>query len=240
MAINEVEVKQKKIVEEPRLSLTQFARYPASTANARETILFRSKYPGGYIPKYYLIARKIIADTFSANFDDYELYFEEFQRHSKRLKKEASAFSPKTDDYKNRFYSATALDNLVRMSDKIIPILKKYVLNSNVKNTRHSIEVRGVKIGAMSDMLLFDQIGNQIGLLKFNFPQAKLKGNEVDLSLKVLRTFFKDHKGLNFSAKHCIFIDFHSGKIFVDAEKPGIGSLLDNICIEIKSVWKAI
>lgn len=172
MENNQIEVKQAKIVEDPRLSLTQYSRYPGSTLNSRKRILISSKYPGEYIPRIYDIAKGIITATFSANFEDYELYFDEFRRHAARLKKEALAFSPKTDNYKNRYYSAGALEGMIKMSDKIIPILKRYVLNSNTK--RAAILVKGVKISSKADMLLFDHTGEQIGLIRFNFPQATL------------------------------------------------------------------
>ncbi|RQO77742.1 hypothetical protein DBR40_07140 [Pedobacter sp. KBW01] len=235
MENQEIEVKQAKIVEDPRLSLTQFSRYHGSTLNGRRRILINGKYPGDYIPKYYNIARDIITATFSANFDDYDLYFEEFSRHAARLKKEALAFSPRTDNYKNRYFSAGALESLVRMSAKLIPILNKYVLNTNRK--RASITVAGVKISSRADMLLSDITGEQIGLLRFNFPQARLRANEAELALKVLKRYSKEISGISLNARDCLFIDIPTGNVLTAQEGPGLESLLLATCTEIKNIW---
>ncbi|MBE9597760.1 hypothetical protein [Pedobacter sp. MC2016-24] len=238
MENNQIEVKQITIVEDPRLSLTQFSRYYGSTLNGRKRILIGGKYPGDYIPKYYNIARDIITATFSANFDDYDLYFEEFRRHAVRLKKEALVFSPKTDNYRNRYYSAGALEGLIRMSDKLIPILSKYVLNTNRK--RAAIMVCGVKISAKADMLLFDLTGEQIGLLRFNFPQARLRVKEAELALKVLKVYAKETSDLTFKSKDCLFIDIPSGNVLIAQDNPGIESLMTETCTEIKKNWLAL
>ncbi|MGM9478018.1 hypothetical protein ACS5PU_16440 [Pedobacter sp. GSP4] len=125
----EVIVKKKKVVEDPKLSLKQFARYPDSTEKGKENILIGAKYPGSYIPRYYEIARQIMVETFSSNFGDYDLYFDEFKRHAARLLKESLPFDTKTDDYKNRFFSAKALEKFASLKEAMIPILDWYVLN---------------------------------------------------------------------------------------------------------------
>lgn len=56
----ELEVKVGKIVEDPKISLKQFSSYSSATANAKNAILVKSKYPGNYIPRFYEIARKIV------------------------------------------------------------------------------------------------------------------------------------------------------------------------------------
>ncbi|KRT13211.1 hypothetical protein ASU31_25765 [Pedobacter ginsenosidimutans] len=238
MENNQIEVKQLTIVQDPRLSLTQFSRYYGSTLNGRKRILINGKYPGDYIPKYYNIARDIITATFSANFDDYDLYFDEFRRHAARLKKEALVFPPKTDNYRNRYFSAGALEGLIRMSDKLIPILSNYVLNTNRKHA--SITVSGVKISAKADMLLFDLTGEQIGLLKFNFPQARLRAMEAGLALKVLKVYAKETSGLSFRSKDCLFIDIPSGSVLVSQDNPGIESAMTETCAEIKKIWPTL
>lgn len=235
MQKEQTEEKQAKIVEDPRLSLTQFSRYYGSTQNGRKRILIGGKYPGDYIPKYYNIARDIITATFSANFDDYDLYFEEFRRHAIRLKTEALAFSPKTDNYRNRYFSAGALEDLIRMSDKLIPILNRYVLNTNRK--RAAITIGGVKISSKADMLLFDMIGEQVGLLRFNFPQAHLRVKEAEIALKVLKIYAKETNDLSFRSKDCIFIDIPSGNVFTAQNNAGMDNLLIETCTEINKIW---
>jgi hypothetical protein len=232
------EVKQAKVVEDPRLSLTQFSRYHGSTLKGRQRILLDSKYPGDYIPKYYNIARKIITGTFSANFNDYDLYFEEFRRQATILKKEALAFPSNTDDYKNRYLSAGALEALIRMSDKLTPVLDRYVLNVNSK--RAAILVNGVKISSKADMQLFDLAAEQIGLLRFNFSQSRLKTNEADLALKVLMSYAKDTDGKSLAPKHCLLIDIHSGNILTAKDNRLIESVLLDSCSEIGQIWKAL
>lgn len=234
----QVEVKQAKIVEDPRLSLTQFSRYHGSTLKGRQRILLDSKYPGDYIPKYYNIARKIITGTFSSNFNDYDLYFEEFRRQAILLKKEAIAFPPNTDDYKNRYLSAGALEALIRMSGKLTPILDRYVLNTNSK--RAAIVVNGVKISSKADMQLFDIAAEQIGLLRFNFSQGRLKTNEADLALKVLMNYAKETDGKSLAPRHCLLIDIHSGNILTARENRVIDSVLMDSCSEIRQVWKSL
>jgi len=147
----ELEVKVGKIVEDPKISLKQFSSYSSATANAKNAILVKSKYPGNYIPRFYEIARKIVCDTFGANFEDTDLYFEEFIRQSQRLKKEAIPFPTNKDTYKNRTLSAEGLIALTHMQSQLNSILKHYVLNSNIKNKRQSVSIEEVKIGAMAD-----------------------------------------------------------------------------------------
>lgn len=240
MISTEVELKKQVIVEDPKLSLKQFARYPNSTVKGKARILMTSKYPGGYIPRYYEIARKIVVDTFSSNFGDYELYFSEFRRHATRLKKEALPFDPKTDEYKNRHCSAVALEQVVLMEKMLVPILDKYVWNGNLSSRRDNIFIKEVRIGAMSDVLLYDDLGNQVGLLKLNFTKTKLKENEAQLSLHVLRTFFENVKQLSMQPKHCLFVDVYSGKIFNAERASGIVSLAEVNCQEIKTRWPAV
>ncbi|PWS33349.1 hypothetical protein [Pedobacter paludis] len=242
MISTEIKVKKQTVVEDPKLSLKQFARYPDSTAKAKQTILMKCKYPGGYIPRFYEEARKIIVDTFAANYiDDHDIYFSEFERRAAKLKKEALPFDPKTDDYKNRHCSGEGLEKFVAMKTLLMPILERYVLRSNLGHNRDNIYVKEVRIGAMSDILLFDAADNQIGLLKFNFTKTKLKENEAQVSLHVLRTFFKNVKQLNLDPKRCLFVDVFSGKIYNAARiGNGISELVEKNCEEIKGLWPSV
>jgi len=70
---DELEVQIVKVVQDPKISLKQFSEYSGATANAKNSILLKSKYPSNYIPRFYEIARKIICDTFDANFPDYSV-----------------------------------------------------------------------------------------------------------------------------------------------------------------------
>lgn len=240
MISTKVELKKEIVVEDPKLSLKQFARYPNSTIKGKQRILINSKYPGGYIPRYYEIARKVVVDIFSSNFRDYELYFSEFQRHASRLKKEALLFDPKTDDYKNRHCSAVALEQIINMREVLIPLLERYVLNDNLRNKRDNIFIKEVRIGAMSDMLIFDNLGNHVGLLKFNFTKSKLKESEAQITLHVLKAFFTNVKQITLQPKHCLFVDIYSAKIFNAERAIGIAGMAEVNCQEIKTQWPVI
>ncbi|SFA38285.1 hypothetical protein SAMN04488511_101165 [Pedobacter suwonensis] len=241
MVLTEVEVKKQKVVEDPKLSLKQFARYPDSTVRGKITILTKGKYPGSFIPTYYEEARKIIVNAFSANFNDgFELYFTEFQRQAARLKKEALPFEPKTKDYKNRNCSGEGLERMVAMQKSIMPILQKYIFSSNLGHNRDNIYIKEVRIGAMSDLHLFDSTRNQIGLLKFNFTKTKLKDHEAPLSLLVLRSFFANVKQLKLEPKHCLFIDVFSGNIYNAERASAVTELAETSCREIAAQWPHI
>ena len=95
-----------------------------------------------------------------------------------------------------------------------LTVLDKYVWNGNLSSRWDNIFIREVRIGAMSAVLLYDNLGNQVGLLKFNFTKTKLKENEAQLSLHVLRTFFENVKQLRLQSRHCLFVDVYSCKIF--------------------------
>jgi hypothetical protein len=228
-------VKEIKIVKEPKISLKPFSKYPFSTARGKNRIIESSKYPGDYFPKYYEIARKIICDTFSGNFPDHSLYFEEFSYRSAILKKEAIEHLPKTDKYKNRIFSSEALDTIIKMAPQLNPILDRYILNSNLLNKKDGITVQGVRIGSMSDILLSENGGASlpIGFIKFYFAKDELKKEQADVMLHVLRSFFEQKKGLSFEFRNCILIDVFSDKL-------SLNETVKNACIEIKTKWDAI
>lgn len=236
----EEEVKVSKIVEDPKISLKQFSSYSSATVNAKNTILIRSKYPSGYIPRFYEMARRIVCDTFSANFEDTDLYFEEFIRQAHLLKKEAVSFPTNKDTYKNRTLSAEGLIALTHMKGQVSTILKRYVVNSDVTNKRQSINIEDVKIGAMADLLLYENGGaSQVGLLKFNFTKKRLSRLEAEYMLYVLWLFYKE-KGLELDLNKCVLVDVFSGKIYRAIDPIFIEEPARKSCLEIKDKWKLI
>jgi hypothetical protein len=102
----EVEVKIKKVVKDPKLSVKRFSQYTVATENGKTTILKGCKYPGDYVPRFYEMARKLVCDIFSANFEDHEVYFDEFKKQALVYRNEAKAFPTDKDGYKNRIRSA--------------------------------------------------------------------------------------------------------------------------------------
>ncbi|WP_113653190.1 hypothetical protein [Pedobacter namyangjuensis] len=236
----ELEVKVGKIVEDPKISLKQFSRYSSATVNAKNTIVVNSKYPSGYIPKFYEIAKKIVCDTFSANFEDTELYFEEFITQAQRLKSEAIPFPTNKDNYKNRTLSAEGLIALTHMQSQLNTILKPYVLNSNIKNKRQSVSIEEVKIGAAADMLLYEDAGaTHVGLLKFNFTKKKMSRLEAEYMLYVLWLFYKE-KGVELDLNKCFLVDAFAGKIYRATDPVFVEEPARKSCREIKEQWKLI
>jgi len=241
MVENDIVVKVQRVVLDPRMSLKQFAKFCTASVRARETVLQKSKYPGGYIPKYHEIARKIICETFSANFDDHELYFEEFTRHAVSLRKEAMDFPVKTDDYKNRAYSASALESMVRISGLIAPFLKTYVLENNLRKRMDSITIAEVKLGAMSDMICYTDSGLTLaGFIKFNFTSTVLKKEEAAHMLFVLRNFTQSKHAVEVEPRHCILVDVVAAKVYQGIDTNYLTSSIQSICTEIKDRWNDI
>ena len=238
MMEDELEVKTIKIVQDPKISLKQFSKYGSATVNAKNSILIKSKYPSDYVPRFYEMARKIICDTFGANFTDYSLYFDEFVRQASLLKKKALEFPTNKDTHKNRVCSADALIALTEMGSQIVPLLKKYILNSNISNKKDSITVEDVKIGAMADMLLFEDAGaTQVGFLKFNFTKKAMTNLEAEHMLYVLRSFFLEKRGLEVNFNECILIDVFSSKIYRAANIALTEVSTKKLCREIKEKW---
>jgi len=234
----EEEVKVVKVVHDPRISLKQFSRYSKATEKGKENIVKGCKYPKGYIPKFYEKARKIISDTLAANSEDYGLYFDALLRQAAILRKEALAFPSDKDEYKNRICSANGLIAFIAMGKQMIPLLDKYVLNSNIANRKDAIEIEGVKVGAVADMLLFENAGaSRVGLLKFNFTKAPISRLEAEYMLYVLRKFSKDKYSIDIKLKDCILIDVFSGKIFIAADDDLIEVPSKLACLDIKRRW---
>jgi len=241
MLEDEVVVKIKKVVKDPRLSLKRFSQYTVATENGKTSILKGCKYPGDYVPRFYEMARKLVCDIFSANFKDHhELYFEEFKKQALVYRNEAKAFPPKKDDYKNRIRSANGLDAIVAMSMLLAPILNKHTLNNNLSHRKDSITKNGVKIGAMADMLLSKDMGaTQVGFIKFNFTAKKLKEDEAKAALFVLKTFF-EKKEIKLDLKSCFLVDVFAWRIYVASDNPVIEKTVDKATIEIKHNWDLI
>jgi len=238
--VEELEVKVQKVVKEPRISLTMISRYVVATEKVKNRILLGCKYPPNYIPRIYEMARKLVCELFSGNFiDQTEIYFEEFGRQSAVWKKEAINYPVKTDEYKNRVFSAKGLDGLVAMEFLLTPILNKYILNSNLSRRTSTITRNGVKIGAVADMLLSDQLGEQVGFLKFNFSSEKLKKEEAEIKLQVLKTYF-ENQALNLQPKSCMLIDVAARRIYTVADVKESEISLNLATIEIRDNWELI
>jgi hypothetical protein len=238
--MTEDQVKVQKVVKDPKLSLKSFSSYSVATEKGKISILKKCKYPGDYIPRFYELARKLVCDIFSANIDDYDYYFDEFKKQSLIYRNEAKAFDPKKDDYKNRVRSANALDEIVAMSMFLIPILKEHILNSNLTKRTNSIMQNGVKIGAVADMLLSKDAGaTQVGFLKFNFTKKKLKDEEAQVSLYVLKKFF-ERKGVDLDLNSCFLVDVFAWRIYTISKKNEIENKVDKAAIEIVNNWDLI
>lgn len=238
---DEVQVKAQKVVKEPRISLTMISRYIVATEAGKSRILRGCKYPADYIPRFYEMARRLVCELFAGNFiNQHELYFEEFQRQSKVFREEAKAYPENKDGYKNRIYSAKGLDAVVAMSDRLIPILEKHILNSNLHHRKDNIIKNGVRIGAMADMLLSDEAGiNQIGFLKFNFASVKLRKGEAEAKLYVLKRFF-EKEGLSLDPKCCYLIDVVAWRIYTLVESGDAEMDIDLATKEICANWELI
>jgi hypothetical protein len=240
MLENEVELKSKKVVNDPKLSLKRFSQYTVATENGKTSILKGCKYPGNYVPRFYEIARKLVCDIFSANIEEYEFYFGEFKKQAIFYRNEAKAFPADKNPYKNRIRSANGLEAIVAMSALLTPILSKYVLNSNLTHRKDSITKNGVRIGAMADMLLFKDAGvTQVGFLKFNFTTKKLKDDEAKAALFVLRTFF-EKKGVKLELKSCFLIDVFAWRIYVASDSSEIEKNVGRATIDIRDNWDLI
>lgn len=215
--MNEVtpEVETVTVVKEPRISLTMISKYLVASEKRKISILRGCKYPSGYIPRYYEMARSLACDLFSTNISDQQdFYFQEFSRQARLYREEAKQFPANKDNFKNRIYSANALDFLASMSLSLQPLLNQYVLHSHLRHRKDSIVVNSVRLGAMADMLLYDQYGiSQVGLLKFNFSATPLKKEEAVAKLYVLNQFFVN-RGVNLDSKDCILIDVLAKRIY--------------------------
>lgn len=237
----EQEVKVKKVVKEPRISLTMISRYIVASEKGKISILKKCKYPSDYIPRFYEMARKLVCELFEGNFvDGHELYFDAFKQQAEIYRKEAKAYPENKDDHKNRIYSAKGLDAIVAMSYLLIPILENYTFESNLHRRKNNIMKNGVRIGAMADMLLFDQSGvEQVGFLKFSFESTKLKKEEAEAKLYVLKKFY-EQKGLTLNAKSCILVDVIAWRIYSVANVADAEIQINKATISVRDNWDLI
>ena len=234
-------VKEKKVVENPRLSLSQFAKYCAATDNSKRSIILKAKFTGGYIPKFYDRARASVREILSANMNDNDLCFEILQRKALELKAEAKEFPVKKDDYKNREYSAEGLLALKRSSRVLEPILDKFILNipppKSLNNT-NTITIEDVKISSKVDLLLFEDAGlTEVGFISFNFTKRKLKRQEAEFWLYVLWYYHK-LKGNVYNLSKCFLVDVYAGKIYTAIDERFMEQTTRKLCLEIASNWK--
>jgi len=237
MVEENVELKVIKVVAEPRLSLKRFSQYMVASERRKTSILRGCKYPGDYVPRFYEMARKLVCEMFAANFEDSDMYFEEFKRQAQAYRNEAKAYPENKDGYKNRVYSANGLDAICAISALLTPFLDKNIVNSNLTHRRDSIIKNGVRIGAVADMLVYDEVGaTQIGFLKFNFTTKEISKTEADIMLFVLSDFF-GKKGVKLNPKSCILVDVFAGRVFTGANISDIRLDVDKNTSEIRKNW---
>lgn len=237
----EKDIKIKKIVENPRLSLTQFSRYCAATDYAKRSIILKAKFTGEYIPKFYDRARAFARQILSANIDDNDLIFEEIKRKAFALKAEAKQYPVKKDDYKNREYSAEGLLALVKNAQIIIPILNNYILNipeGKSKTNINTITIENVKISTKVDLLLFEDGGlTSIGFISLNFTKRKLKREEAEHWLYALWLYHK-MRGDVFDLSKCFLVDVYAGKLYTAIDERFIEEPTRKVCKEIADLWR--
>ena len=240
MIEDQLEVKVIKIVKEPRISLTMISRYVVATEKRKTSIIKGCKYPPNYIPTYHEMARKLICELFEGNFiDQHHLYFEEFKRQATIFRKDAREYPENRNAHKNRIHSAKGLEGIIAMSHLLMPILEKYILNSNLHQRRNYIMKNGVRIGSVADMLVSDQINNQIGFLKFNFSVTKKPKEEAATKLFVLKKFF-ENKGVELNPKSCIIVDVPTRRVYTMADAGNAELSLDQATVEIRDSWDLI
>jgi len=236
----QAELKVQKVVKNPRLSLKQFSHYMAATVRGKNGVLRKCKYPGDYIPRFYEMARKLICETFSANFGDCDLYFEEFKRQASIFREEAKGYPENRDGFKNRAYSSNGLDEVCGMKELLLPILDNYVLESNLSERKDAIIRNDVRIGAMADLLISDNAGiSQVGFLKFNFTTKLLSKNEADHMLFVLKEFF-EKKGLKLNPKSCFLVDVYARCIYTLSGVKDMTESVHVATLEIRKNWDLI
>lgn len=240
MEEEQIESRVVKAVAEPRLSLKRFSQYMVATEKGKTSILRQCKYPGGDVPRYYEMARRLVCEMFAANFDDRDLYFDEFKMQAQAYRNEAKAYPENRDGHKNRIYSATGLEGISAMSSVLSPILDQYVFNSNLSHKKDFIAKNGVRIGAVADMLVSDDNGaRQVGFLKFNFTTKEMSKGEAGTMLFVLKEFFSS-RGVELAPKACILVDVFARRIFTAANMANMAEGIDKNTREIKKNWDSL
>ncbi|MDT3405550.1 hypothetical protein [Mucilaginibacter terrae] len=237
----ELEVEVRKIVQEPKMSLTMMGRLVVATEKGKLGIIKKSKYPSDFVPGYYELARKCLCETFSGNIKGYyDLYFDEFKRKAKEYKKIASTYPKEKVMYKNHFYSAEGLDGIVAMSALLTPLLERYTYYDNLAQKKAAIILNNVRIGAMADMLLHDEYGvDHVGFLKFSFSKTKFHEKEAAVKLHVLKNYY-EAKNINVKPKDCILIDVPARRIYTLKDVPNMKETLQKDTLLIRDNWDVI
>lgn len=241
MSLVEEEVKVRKIVVDPRISLTMVGRLVVATDKGKLSIIKKCKYPSDFIPGYHELARKLLCETFAGNFrGDYDLYFDEFKRKAKEYKAVALGFPKEKVGYKNNFFSAEALDGVVAMEGLLTPLLDEYNYHSNLAQKKSAIMQNSVRVGAMADMMLEDQYGlDHVGFLKFNFSKTKHPEEEAAVKLRILKSYFEG-KNMLLNPKDCILVDVPTRRIYTLNEMHDAGTVLDKVTMLIRDNWDII
>lgn len=241
MSVIEEEVKVRKVVVDPRISLTMIGRFVVASERGKLGIIKKCKYPSDFVPGYHELARKLVSETLAGNFrGDYDLYFDEFKRKAKEYRVAALQYSKEKVGYKNNFYSAEGLDGVVAMEGLLTPLFDEYTYYSNLSQKKSAIMLNSVRVGSMADMLLFDQYGlDHIGFLKFNFSKTKFPAEEAAVKLKVLKTFYEG-KNIVLNAKDCILVDVAARRIYTLDELADVGKMLNKSTILIRDNWALI
>ena len=241
MSAVDTEVKVRKIIKDPRMSLTMIGRLVVASERKKLTIIKNSKYPSEFVPGYYELARKAVCDAFESNFiDDYHLYFDDFKRKSAEYLKTSRTYSKETVLYKNNFFSAESLDGIVAMSAFLIPMLENHNFHSNLTQKKNAIMQNSVRIGAMADMLLYDQYGlEHIGFLKFNFSKTKFPAEEAAVKVQVLKRFYEKNN-IDLNPKDCILVDVPTRRIYTLNELPDAKKSLDKATNLIWDNWDLV
>jgi hypothetical protein len=237
----EEEVGVKKVVENPRLSLSQFAKYCAATDNARKGILLKGKYPGDYIPKFYDKARAIVKEALSVSFGEYETSFEVIKSLALQLKTEAKQYPIEKDNFKNREYSGNGLLALCKHANVLLPILHKYVVRvpaPKSKSNINSITIENVKISSKIDLLLADINGmEEVGFMSFNFTKEKIKRQAAEHWLYILWLYHKQ-RGKVYDLSKCYLVDAYAGKVYTAIDERFMEQPTKKICEQIAANWK--
>ncbi|MCQ6956990.1 hypothetical protein [Mucilaginibacter aquariorum] len=241
MSVIEEEVKVRKVVVDPKISLTMMAQLSVASDRVKLSIIKKSKYPSEFVPGYHEIARKSMCDAFASNISgDYHYYFEDFKHRAKALAKEAVLHPKKRVAYKNPFYSAQALDSMIVMEGIVTPLLQDYTMQSNTSKSKKSIEINNVCISSRADLILEDQYGvNQVGFLKFNFSKSKYPADEAAVKLHVLKRYYDERK-LDLNPYDCILVDVAGRRVYRLSEVANMKDRLHKDTIMIRDTWELI
>lgn len=241
MSVIEAEVKVRKVVVDPRISLTMMGRLVMASDKVKLSIIKKCKYQSEFVPGYHEMARKTICEAFENNIKgDFDIYFDEFKSKAKEFRHEANLYPIDKVAHKNPFYSAEGLDGVVAMEGLLTPLLDNYTFYSNLTQKKNSVMLNNVRIGSMADMLLFDQYGvDHIGFLKFNFSKSKYPAEEAAVKLQVLKRYFEG-KQIELNPADCYLVDVPARRIYTLDEVPNATSALNKGTVLIRDNWDLI